>query len=169
MRNIELLESVLSIKNTIFDVKTTRKLADYGLAAKTIATQDDLKLWNISKDMPNSMVMQMSVYGKSINHIYNAILQYNKLLQKPEIQQQIQECYDRVYTLFIEKGVEQEIVQVFKYLRYAVDPIMQFTQLAALKKIIQDDAELFSLFKQTLQSGTGPSTQLNLWIMNPAP
>lgn len=167
-KNIALLQSILTDKNTIFSI---RELSDYGLALKAIATKADLDYWDIPADFSNPLLEQMSIFGHNVNRLKKNIAQYTKFFEKQGVEEYVNQVYENVITQFLNKKVGLPVLAMFQYLKNTTDTLTRFSQIAELKRYIQNDKNLLSDFKKCLTDVTATKDHYEMysWFLDPSP
>ena len=163
-QNIEFLEHIVSTKGTIFDamgIRNTRELSDLGLALKTVATKENLDLFDFDMaDVPGTVFKSAERIGASINRLKKGFEQYNVVFNNTQAKK-IKQAYDKFYKTHRLKDVGFPSLQ---YLRYSNDTVEQFAQLTIFNKLVKDSVVLGE-FKDMLHATLNTTTYLN--IMTP--
>ena len=170
-RNIELINSIIGDKKTIFNVRNIRKISDYGLALNTVAHKADLDLFNIPEDISGNIFQQFGHLGQSMNRLVERLKQYGKVLTDDQFNSErvaaITKLYEAVFKTDVLDMDKHMVTSIFKYLKPQTDPIMQFAQLHLFKKAIQEDKLLMRQLRTIPEVRV--DTQLWRWICDPAP
>lgn len=135
-KNIDLLESVFTDKDTIFKVASTRKLSDAGLALKTVAIKQNLDMFDLAEDVSGNIVDAADNLGKAINHTKSNLNQYRVIFDEKKAGS-IKSAYEEFRRKFIENPEFTE-AGAFKYLKQTDDTIEQFAQLVEFNKLAKD-------------------------------
>lgn len=170
-RNIELINSIIGDKQTIFNIRNIRKISDYGLALDTVAYKTDLDLFNIPEDVSGNIFQQFGHLGQSMNRLVERLKQYGKVLTDEQFTSErvtaITKLYEAVFKTDVLDMDKHAVTSIFKYLKPQTDPIMQFAQLHLFKKTIQEDKLLMRQLRTIPEVRV--DTQLWRWICDPAP
>lgn len=160
--NLEMLDNVLTDKNTIFNVANTRQLADVGLALKTVAIKDNLNMFELTSEMSGNIINSANKLGKSINRLKEQFEQYHVYFDTNKAVQ-INNAYIEFRKQFLDNPEFTALYDypAFKYLKNTTDPIEQFAHLVEFNKTIKDRA-VSKQFKDILQTRLGTVEYLNV-------
>lgn len=164
--NFQLLENILTTKNTIFNVLNSRELIDAGLALKTVAVKQNLDLFNLPAEASGNLVNAANYLGKSINDLVKSLEQYQVVFTK-ETRDAISYAYTAFRKEFLNNPAYAEKLQqpVFKYLRKTSNALEQFAHLVEFNKMPKDavDSKIFlNILKDYLP------TDVYLNVLNPS-
>ena len=163
MTNERLLGETLVNSKSIFNGAKYRKLVDMGLAVQTITVKENLSMFYMPTDVPNTMLKQLNVTGKAIKSITDAVQQYADVFDD-DLTKRIGDVYARFYEYIAAKGSELP-VDAYKYLKRTIDPVQQFAQMAHFRQLIKDDNALKSVFKKFVNK----DYELDNLFYNPSP
>lgn len=154
-QNLVLLEQFFTNKNTIFEAFNTRQLADVGLALKTVATEENLALFDIPKDVSGNFLITMENLGKRLNNFEQRVVQLGADIICPnaDIRSILGGFYVRITEAY-EDQTGSTLFEVFKYLKSAKDITETIAQLAELYKIVQTDECLLKMWNNLWQQVT---------------
>lgn len=155
--NMELLESILTDKQTIFGLFNTRQLSDAGLALRTVAIKQNLGMFKLPKEVSGNVVEQANRLGKSLRYLKDSLNQYQVHFKKAKAKK-IAKAYKEFRKQFIDntKFVDPN----FSAFKYLVDPgktIERFAILAEFNKIAKDkitDKQFKNILYKYLDSAT---------------
>lgn len=132
--NQEYLMRVSTSVATIFDVANTRQLTDAGLALKVIADRENLKYFNITKNMPGNVMKRLNDLGKAIKHNSDAFKQYVGTFSKEDIG-----SINQTYNL-LKKVLKDN--EDFMYITNITEPADKFAVLVEFNKLAKQDPKV---------------------------
>lgn len=137
--NLNMLEDILTDKNTIFNVVNTRQLTDAGLALKTVAIKENLDMFNLTPDLSGNVINSANRLGKSLKHLKDSFEQYHVYFNKDK-SEIINKVYQKFRKEFLDNPEFNDILEIpaFKYLKVTNDPVEQFAQLVEFNKMAKD-------------------------------
>lgn len=167
--NLEMLDNVLTDKNTIFNVANTRQLADVGLALKTVAIKENLDMFELTSEMSGNIINSANKLGKSINRLKEQFKQYHVYFNTDKAVQ-INNAYIEFRKQFLDNPEFTALYDypAFKYLKNTTDPIEQFAQLAEFNKMSKDQVTAQQFKNIIADTAIGRDKTLYNNLMNPS-
>ena len=146
------LSNILADSTTIFKAYSARQLSDMGLALRTIATADSLKLFDDIDSFSGAQLIQAEKMGKRILHTIQQCKQYTHAFTQ-DLSDSIDALYDSVWWHFIEND-KDDALNLFRYLirdnPLKANTFTRFAHLVELYKTISSNDTLLKEWHNTV-------------------